>query len=127
MKAFRWILTATLLSTPVSAFADDWIFYSESTNGMISLYDRDSLKRTGSQVLVWVMRDHSKDKSVTYRTSKVRFKIDCVNETTTTLAAIFYKPNNDVEKSITWQDYQQTADPIAPGTVAVSLMDAVCG
>lgn len=70
----------------------------------------------------WVRGYHKRNPSVRYRTSKTRYRLDCVNERITRLAAVFNDANGDVvgEAGYGAQQY------IIPGSYGQSYYQIFC-
>jgi hypothetical protein len=125
MKHIKLIVAAALVMAATPAFAVNWVYVSSDSTGTVYYYDADTIRRSGSQVTVWEKLDHSRDKTVKWREAKDRYRYDCDERTSTLLNSTNYYPNGENE-SFTWETYEQKTRPIAPGTIAETILAAVC-
>ncbi len=124
--------TATLLGVvclalmPIApAYAVNWIYVDADADNTVLYYDADTIQRSGDQVLVWVRYDHSRNKTEKARETKVRAIYDCAARTFISRAVIRYFPNGNVEP-FEVPSYQQRPFSVVPGSIAETLLEAVC-
>ena len=125
MKHIKLIAATTLVMAATPAFAANWIYVLTADSGTVYYYDSDTIQRSGKWVTVWERWDHSRDKTVKQRESKVRYRYDCAERTSTPLQLTEYYPNGTIE-TITWEARQQEAAAIIPETVGEAQFEAVC-
>lgn len=119
------VLIATIgLGLSSAAIADDLVYLSKESSGTVWYYDAETIRRNSNNtVVVWVELDHSKDKAVSYRTSKVRFKFDCAAETKGVLAAYQYRADGSISDQTT---LPTDTGPVVPGTFGHTLFKKMC-
>ena len=112
--------------TPIApAYAANWVYVTTDRDNTDFYYDSDTIQRSGNQVTVWTKYDHSRDKTVKMRESKVLIRYGCAERTLTTLQETTYYPNGTTNTVIV-KPYEQEELAIPPGTVAESMLEAVC-
>ncbi len=123
---------ATLISAacfalmPIApAYAANWVYVATNTNKADWYYDSDTIRRFGNQITVWVKIDHSRNKTVKYRETLVRYRYDCADRTSTALQLTDYYPDGKNETFI-WETYEQEEQAVAPETVIEGVLEAVC-
>jgi hypothetical protein len=116
---------AALAMAATPAFAASWVYVTTHDNGADYYYDSDTIQRYGNQVTVWRKLDHSRNKTVKYRSEKSQYRYDCSRRTYTLLNIITYYPDGKVE-TFTWQMHEQKIESIAPETVSEAVLEAVC-
>ena len=126
MLSFRIFAIAAAFLLSTAALAERWIEYGIDVNGTVLFYDQDSLKQRGQNLLVWVLRDHSKDKTYKERTSKVRYLLDCANDEITILSFADYSVKGELIRTVTLKPYELEPKPIVPGSVGTALQEALC-
>lgn len=120
-------MTATCLSLmpAAPAYAANWVYVITDTDNTGFYYDSDTIQRSGNQVTVWTKYDHSRDKTVKMRESKVLIRYGCAERTLTTLQETTYYPNGTTNTVIV-KPYEQEEMAIPPSTVAEKMLEAVC-
>jgi len=76
--------------------------------------------------LVWTKYDEAENKEVPESYSLNRFRLDCSNETVTLLYGGKYDNKGSVIESRTLSPYEQRPSPIVPGSIGMSLYEAIC-
>jgi|LauGreDrversion4_2_1035121.scaffolds.fasta_scaffold39547_5 hypothetical protein len=127
--AFRSVkvLIATIgLGLGSAASAEDPVYIGTDSSGAVWYYYADTIrKNSNNKVEVWTEMDASKDKTVSsYRTMRIRFRIDCSAETRAILAVYQYRPDGTLIDGSS----RMTADmePIVPGTFDQKLFNIMC-
>ena len=126
MKPINLLAAATALvmaSTP--AFAANWIWVGESVSNSVYYFDADTIQSSGNKVTAWSKVDHSRDKTKKMRQSLSRDRYDCSERTSTALNNTFYYPDGKVN-SVTWETYEQKAEPVIPDSVWEDMLESVC-
>ncbi len=113
-------------SIPSAALAEEWVFVNIGDTGSAYFYDSDSLKVGAEYAEVWVMWDHSRDKTERYRTSKAKWILGCKDKTVTLIYSISYWKNGQIGDTFSVPQYLREASPIIPGSVADRIADLVC-
>lgn len=106
-------------------YAANWVYVATDRDNTVFYYDSDTIQRSGNQVTVWIKQDHSRDKTVKERESISRYRYGCAEKTLTRLQLTNYYPNGTMDTVIV-KPYEQEELAIPPGTVAASLLEAVC-
>ena len=107
------------------AYAANWVYVSTSTDNADSYYDADTLQRSGEVVTVWRQKDHSRDKTVKYRSSKQLIRYYCSRRSWVIVYIIDYYPNGETE-IFEYPAYRQAETVIAPDTDGEKMLEAVC-
>ena len=121
---FCALILGALLPSP--ALAEEWTFVDITDDGAAYFYDAESLKVSENYAAVWVMWDHTKDKTVKHRTTKDKWILGCKDETITIVYTVAYGKNGNVINSASIPDYLRETDPIVPGSVADIIAKLVC-
>lgn len=111
MKHIKLIVAAALVMAATPATAANWVYVLTSSKGTVYYYDADTIQRSGNQVTVWEKWDHSRDKTVKERETKVRYRYNCAERTGTLLQLTQYYPNGKFE-TITVKTHEQEEDAI---------------
>ncbi len=117
---------AALLFTSSSVAAENWIEITHNFTGSTYHYDSDTKKTEGNTLQVWIMGDHSKDKTITERTSKMLMLIDCENETITMQASYTFSADGRMLKGGSFKKHEQDAEPVIPGSIGGWIFEALC-
>jgi hypothetical protein len=107
------------------AFAENWVYVTESSSNADWYYDSDTIRRSGNQITVWVKVDHSRDKTVKYRMALNRYRCDCAERTTSLLEWTDYYPDGKTD-TVTVETYRQKEVAARPGSVMEDMLEAVC-
>ena len=128
----KFIGTSTLLGAmclalmPIApAYAANWVYVVTSANNTDYYYDADTLQRSGDQVTVWFRLDHSRDKTKKQREAKDRYRLNCATRTITLLYTFNYYPDGKSE-SFSYDTYEQSVNPVVPGSMAEDLLEVIC-
>lgn len=124
MKAKKFLIGATALICGSAAVAEDLQFYASTNSGSLYFYDKDTIKRTGNFLTVWVFIDRSKDKTETARSERQKYRIDCSQEEVGLMAYYEYDPQGNVLKS-NQVNYPSMVNP-APQSIGEALWQGVC-
>ena len=124
MKSVKFLLAAVGLANGSVLFAENLIQYDIASGGGIYYYDIESIKRNGDRLTVWVMVDESKNKSVTYRTARLKWMVDCSDETLGLMLFAYYRANGTLFRTQSTNYPDMT--PVIPGSVGASLFKSVC-
>ena len=97
--------------------------YVSSSDSFYRL-EREDARQTlqAGRITVWVIADHSRDRTVPYRRSRQQMAFDC-NGAFRTTAFTSYMPDGQVHDE--WQR-PGTMKQIEPGTLAASLEPVLC-
>jgi hypothetical protein len=120
------VLIATIgLCLGSAAIAEDLVAYSSTDSGTYHYYYADTIIRyPDNTVEVWTKADHSKDKTVSWRTSKDKLRINCYNETYGLKASYEYGADGSIMNSQVF-DYPNMR-PIVPESVMNILRQKLC-
>lgn len=119
------IIVAGMISAP--ACAQEWVHVGDSAKGTVFYYDNTSIRaETGRRVLVWTKQDEAENKAAPESYSLKRFRLDCSSETIALLYWGTYDGKGVVIDSNTVPTYQQSPSPIVPGSIGMSLYEAIC-
>jgi hypothetical protein len=112
--------------TPIApAYAANWVYVTTGLNNDVYYYDSDTIRRSGNQVTFWQKADFSRDKTAKERETKARYRYGCAERTLTLLQFTNYYPNGTMD-TVILKPYEQEELAIPPGTVAESMLEAVC-
>lgn len=125
MKLNKFFTTAALVMAATPAFSANWVYVNTGTNNADNYYDADTMERSGEVVTVWEKADHSRDKTVKWRSSKLLKRFYCSRRLSVIVSIIDYYPNGET-KSVNVPPYQQEEDFIAPDTNGEEMLKAVC-
>lgn len=124
-KAAKVLIATIGLCLGSAAIAEDLVVYSTDDSGTYYYYYADTIRRNpDNTVEVWVKSDHSKDKTVSWRTSKDKLRINCSNETYGLEASYEYGADGTIMDSQVF-DYPNMR-PIVPESVMNILRDKLC-
>lgn len=112
--------------SPSAALAEEWTFVDIDGDGAAYFYDAESLKVNENFAAVWVMWDHTRDKTVKKRATKDKWILGCRDETITIVYTASYGKNGNVINSTSFPDYMRETNPIVPGSVADRIAKLVC-
>lgn len=124
IKSANLVIAAIGLILSVEALAEDLVLYDIGSQGSYYFYDTESIRRSGDEVTVWVTVDESKNKSVSYRTAKLKWRIDCTEETIGLISYVYYKSNGTLFDSESTK--YPSMEPVVPGSTGESLFRKVC-
>lgn len=117
---------ATLCAVQAKA---EWLKLSTSSNGDVWLIDPTRMKSLGGRKFeVWIKMDHSRNRSISYRTSLNLFGINCSSQKYKLLSYVNYDSYGKVVSSHTFTEYGYEIgyEPIIPETMVESISNAVC-
>lgn len=125
MKPINLLGAAALVIAAAPAFAANWVYVNTSTDNADNYYDADTLQRSGEVVTVWQQTDHSRDKTVKYRSSKLLKRFYCSRRLSVIVSIIDWYPNGET-KRFDYPTYRQEETVIAPDTNDEEMLKAVC-
>ena len=110
-----------------TATGANWIQFTESQTGTVSYYyDESSIIRSGSNVSVWGMEDHSRDRTVRERSSTTLWNYNCNDQTFSAVSYVSYDRNGKVIESGTLPESHRQFEPLVPDSVGMALWTALC-
>jgi hypothetical protein len=124
IKPVKLLIATIGLSLGSAAIAEDLVYYNRGANGTVAFYDRETIRRNGNQVTVWTFMDESKNKSVSYRSVRIKWIFNCINETSGLISIAYYNSNGSVVDSA-FSEYPEMT-PVIPQSFGASLFEAVC-
>lgn len=105
------------------ADGNEWLPVASGANGSrYFIRISDLINSTNQKPRVWIKTDHSKNKTVEYRTMMALITFDCVGETYTTLSQTSHMPDGSIGRN--WKGRQ--TDYIEPDSVAEIWASRVC-
>lgn len=111
-KSMKVLITTIGLNLSSAAIAEDLVKYATNGSGTDFYYDADTIRTySNNTVELWDTADASKDKTVTYRTQKVKLRLNCSAETYGTLYIVNYRANGTVMYSESFQDPEMKLFP----------------
>lgn len=127
MNLPKWAVFAVVAaSVGWPAAAQTWQRYARTSAGTVLYLDADSVRRSGDIAHVWVRQDHSLDRTVSHRETKVLWALNCVDQTQALISYVDYGANGTVTRSYTNRSYEIRYDPIVPGSLGHTLFEQVC-
>jgi len=125
MKAVKVVIAVVALASAPAAVAENLINYSEDANGRLYYYDSDTIRTVnGGYITVWTVQDGSRDRTVSWRTKRVLWQIDCDGMQSGAVSFAEYDANGRLLDSDSWSP---SMTPDVPRSVGYSLVEAVCG
>lgn len=121
MKKYAVGVIALVLSAG-SASAGEWRIVTVNDHGLVAV-DVSSLRRSGRQVTGWSAGIFPTTNPQGADYGMLRIEWDCVNETSATLAMVFFNTQGNQVDRI---DGRQPATAIAPETTAMGVLDMAC-
>jgi len=111
----------------LTAAADDWKLVTGSVTGS-KYYVKagDMANEADYSPVAWVKVDARGNRTVNWRTSMTRYRIDCRARAYTILAYVLYDAAGSNVDGQTYEPYQQTAQPTVPDSVFEPVMKALC-
>ena len=98
----------------------------ESPDGAFYSGNIPSLRANEKGYEIWVIADHSKDKSVSYRESRQLLKFDCQNRGAALASWVHYLPSGRILSRGSIDQFLLDYEPVVPGSVSEGLMNFVC-
>jgi hypothetical protein len=132
MKQVFFLVLLVLSSE--SAFAE-WVTFTNSEDGSMTYYvDKDSERRKGNKVKMWVLKDLKVDRPSSrgkgnYLSAKNQLEFDCLEEQHRMLAALLFSGNmghGSVIESNTFPDGIAQWRPTSPGSIAQTMLNFAC-
>jgi hypothetical protein len=125
MKHIKLITTAALVLAAAPALAANWVYVTTTRKNADYYYDADTLQRSGEVVTVWEHTDHSRNKTVKYRSSKALIRYYCSRRSYVHLSIIDYYPNGET-KSFKYPTDRTDETFIPPDSNGDAMLKAVC-
>lgn len=119
-------LAILLLIGPHSAEATEWLTVSTAKNGLVVLFDIDSVKFTPGSAQVWMKFDSSRVANMPFPEAKALWKIDCLHDSQTALSTTSYAQDGSVRATGTLPDVPASYEPIVPESYAATMRDTLC-
>ena len=124
-KSAKLLIATIGLCLGSAAMAEDLVYCGTDATGSDMYYDTETIRRySNDTVVVWVKFDASKDKTVSYRTSRIRLRMNCSDETFGVLAGSQYRANGTVMKSDV--DEYPNMIPVTPGSNIATIFKIMC-
>jgi hypothetical protein len=127
-RAVFGFLAIVWLVSPIPALAE-WIRVSSSVAGSVYYMDGERISSENGRVRAWVKVDHSKNRSVRYRSEMQLWSFICASQKTKLLSYTEYDSygktvgSNDMSDSV-YSDVGYSA--VTPETVAETIMTIAC-
>lgn len=118
-------LLALLFFASLQAKAE-WIDVAESESGVIFYVDKETIKKEGNLVKVWVLINYKKAGRSGQLSSKHKQEYDCAKERTRDVSVTGYSRNMGKGDVIATGHYLSEWSEIAPDTVQREVMQFVC-
>lgn len=106
----------------------DWFKLTQSAEASVS-YDRTSLRKTSVGSTIWTLTTFYVSERLdgkTYRSAKGQFEFNCKAERYRVLGTLFYEGAGASGKVVSTTSEVEPWAPIAPGTMAQTLMAVAC-
>jgi hypothetical protein len=127
MKFYLTPILAVLFTA--EANAADWWLIGTDKNGSTYEIDRESVRTENkgpgkSIVIVWSRQDHSRDRTISFRTSKTMYHIKCDKREIAIVSLVRYDVNGNVKHSDTtaFPDFQ----PVVPDSMGDEILFYAC-
>ena len=126
----KQLLLGLMLLVTATAASAEWTRVDD-TDDYIQYVDRATIRRNGNLVKMWDSRDYKTVQTnvgYSYLSSKGQREYDCKEERTRLLAFLWFSGQMGSGKVVYSNSVtSMTWDPIAPGSVAVTLWTIACG
>ncbi len=120
----RIAIALAILATPVVAATPEWTFIAEdkdNTKTYLRTVDYNAGRPDQQYARAWVMTDNSRDRTVSYQSSKALYTVNCVTETYHALSVVLYYPDRTNK---TLKNFSR--EYAVPGTVMGEVVEALC-
>ena len=97
-----------------------------SSAGVVYSGNVPSLRANEKGFEIWVIADHSSDKSVVYRESRQLWKFDCLNRQAALSSWVQYSSSGKILSRGNIEASLLTYEPVVPDTVSDGLMKFSC-
>jgi hypothetical protein len=125
IKAVKLLIATIGLCLGSAAMAENLVYIQTDAPGSDYYYDAETIRRySNDTVLVWIKREATKDKTVSYRNKMMKLKIDCSAETYGSLYVSMYRANGTVMDSASTDNPNMS--PVTPGTIGDSVFKIMC-
>jgi len=121
----RFVIAAALLMLTHSAWAE-WVKYSE-TNAATFYYDPTTLERKGGARSVWTLVEFAQPQRRGERSMRSHTEVGCAEKRFRHLAMSGHTGSMAGGKVVGTNKRTSPWQPIAAGTAAAHLLEAVCG
>lgn len=124
-KSVKVLIATVGLSLGSAAIAEDLVYFTTDVSGTDFYYYADTIRRyPNDTVEVWVKQESSKDRTVSYRTSKDKLRINCADETFGFKVHNQYRADGTSIKSNVYE--YPDMSPIVPESTINRLFKIVC-
>jgi hypothetical protein len=124
-KSAKLLIATIGLSLGTAASAEKLVYVTTDVSDTILYYDVETIRKySNNTVEVWIKKDESKNKTVPYRTSRGKVRIDCSAETYGTIAIYKYRADGTVMDS-GFTEYPNK-NPIPPESAINELFKILC-
>lgn len=101
-----------------------WVTAGSETSGSdYGMRLEDLMNQTGNYRTIWMRGDHRSDKSVPYRTTKMRVSFNCEQQTYSVGTTVRYKEDGSVYP---WPNPSPRTMDVVPGSVAEEWLRIAC-
>ena len=124
----RLLLITFLLLSSGPAYAE-WVSVAEADDGMTVYVDRDTIRRKGNLVEMWLLYDYKTVRAGEQHhivSVKMQSEYDCPEERFRTRAILEYSGNMGRGKVVFTDSNKGTWKPVAPGSPAQALLKVAC-
>jgi len=124
MNVYRLCLESSLASKE----PNPWTQVARTAEATI-LYDKQSIRRTSLGATLWTLTNFNATEVIegkSHKSAKTQFEFDCQTERYRVLATIFYADTAGLGKVNSSTSLVEPWNPVAPKTMAHSLMGIVC-
>lgn len=125
----RLIRVAAMLMLAVAApVRAEWIQVGVSNSGARWYMDGARIRTVGSHKQAWIKVDHSRDPTVTYRSSLELFSFNCSAQTSKLLSYVDYDSYGKTVRTHSEPDYGADIgySPVVPDSIGETMMTVVC-
>ena len=127
--AKRWRLAACACLCIAGPALAEWVQVDTSADGAVWYMDPVRSRTVGNHRQAWVKVDHTRDRSVAYRSSLELFSYNCDARTSRILSFTDYDSMGKVMRTQTQPDYgyETGYSPVVPDSIGETLMNRACG
>lgn len=113
------------ISSSAMAQSEEWLTFATSTNNTDwKMQASDIMNNSDYRPEIWIIRDHSKDKTVVHRETKTRIKFDCRAKKYYSLYNVQYRANGTVLDS--WEGSSYKSHYAPPDSMIEAAMLYAC-
>ncbi len=125
------ILLTLILALIAHAVMADWSLVDESADGSTIVYaDFDTIQKIDDNIEMWSLADFKTVKEfsgIEFLSSKYKKEYDCKQEQARMLAFTLFSANRGEGQVVYSNDDPDEWEPVAPGSVAKTLLETACG